>query len=208
MAPAGTAPMTAEDLFDRIDDGYRYELFEGELIRMTPTGGRHSAVAGRIARLIDEFAEARDLGICGAAEPGFILRRSPDDVRTPGVCFVAKARIPAKGIPTTYRPFAPDLAVEVISPSDRLVDVHVKITEYFAAGARLVWVVEPETRTVHVYRSRRDVQVIGIGDELDGDEVLPSFRCAVRRLFPEMGQNAHPDGFPSRVRHALQPAGR
>ena len=184
MAQAGTAPMTAEDLFDRRDDGYRYELCEGELVRMTPTGGRHSAVAGRIARLIDEFAEARDLGICGAAEPGFILGRSPDIVRAPDVCFVAKARIPATGVPTTYWPFAPDLAVEVISPSDRLTDVHVKIAEYFGAGARLVWVVEPETRTVHVYRSPRDVQVFGIGDELGGDDVLPGFRCAVRRLFP------------------------
>ena len=123
------------------------------------------------------------------------------------MCFVVKARIPATGIPTTYWPFAPDLAVEVISPSDRLADVHVKITEYFGAGARLVWVVEPETRTVHAYRSPRDVQVFGIEDELSGDEILPGFRCAVRRLFPSPGSSAHPDAFPSRVRHALQPAG-
>ena len=72
----------------------------------------------------------------------------------------------------------------VISSSDCLTDVHVKITEYFAAGAGLVWVVEPETRTVHVYRSTRDVHVLGSGASWYGDEVLPGFRCAVRRLLP------------------------
>lgn len=85
MAQAGTAPMTAEDLFDRRDDGYRYELCEGELVRMTPTGGRHSAVAGRTARLIDEFAEARDLGICYGARlhPRAVSGHRPRPRRVP-----------------------------------------------------------------------------------------------------------------------------
>ena len=176
--------MTAEELFELPDDGCRYELLEGALIPMTPAGARHSAIAVRIARLLDEYAEARDLGVCGTAEPGFILQRSPDVVRAPDVSFVARSRIPATGIPTGYWPLAPDLAVEVVSPSDRLSDVHTKLNDYFAAGTRLVWVVEPETRVVYAYRSLHDVQVIGDDGELDGGDVLPGFRCAVRRLFP------------------------
>jgi Uma2 family endonuclease len=182
--PDRRPPMTAEELFELPDDGSRHELVEGELIPMTPAGARHGAIAVRVARLLDEYAEAHDLGVCGTAEPGFILRRDPDIVRAPGVSFVAKARIPATGIPTSYWPFAPDLAVEVVSPSDRLSDVHAKLADYFSAGARLVWVVQPETRVVYAYRSLHDLQVLGEDGELDGGEVLPGFRCPVKRLFP------------------------
>ncbi|MCY4662234.1 MAG: Uma2 family endonuclease [Acidobacteria bacterium] len=182
--PVARALVTAEELFERPDDGQRYELVAGGLVRMTPSGARHSAVAARIARLLDEHADAHDLGVCGAADPGFVLRRNPDSVRAPDVGFVARHRIPDTGVPTTYWPLAPDLAVEVISPTDRLSDVHVKIADYFAAGTRLVWIVEPSTRTVHVYRSPREVEMIGEDGELTGGDVLPEFRCAVRQIFP------------------------
>ena len=176
--------MTAEELFELPDDGCRYELVEGELIPMTPAGARHGTIAFRIGLVLGEFIEAHDLGIGGAGEPGFILQRNPDVVRAPDVSFVTKARIPATGIPAGYWPLAPDLAVEVISPSDRLSDVHTKLAAYFSAGTRLVWVVEPETQVVYAYRSLHDVQAIGEDGELSGGDVLPGFRCAVRRLFP------------------------
>ena len=132
------ALITAEELFDSADDGYRCELVRGELVRMNPTGGRHAAVAVRIARLLDEHVEAHDLGVCGTAEPGFILQRTPDVVRAPDVSFVARSRIPEAGIPAAYWPCAPDLAVEVVSPPDRLADVHGKIAEPTSRPAR-VW---------------------------------------------------------------------
>ena len=174
---------TAEELLERPDDGCRYELVDGELIPMTPAGARRGAIAFRLARLLDEHVEAHHLGVGGASEAGFILRRNPDVVRAPDVSFVAAARVPATGIPSGYWPYAPDLAVEIVSPSDRLSDVHVKIEDYFAAGARLVWVVEPETRVVHVHRAPYDVQVVGEAGELTGGDVLPGFRCPVKRLF-------------------------
>ncbi len=176
--------MTAEELFDLPDDGGRFELVEGELAHMTPTGGEHGALAIRIGRLLDVYVEEHDLGVCCGAETGFILRRGPDTVRAPDAAVVLKSRIPDTGIPSSYWPFAPDLAVEVVSPSDRLAEVHVKITEFFAAGTRLVWLVEPETRMVHVYRSPQEVEVVGTEQDLDGGDVLPGFRCAVLRLFP------------------------
>ena len=181
---ASRSPITAEELFELPDDGGRIELVKGEIIRSSPTGAEHGVVTARIGHLIQEFALAHDLGVCCGAETGFILQRNPDVVRAPDAAFVASGRIPETGVPAGYWPFAPDLAVEVVSPSDRLADVHVKIAEYFAAGTRLVWLVEPETRMVHVYRSPQNVEVLGTGDDLQGADVLPGFLCPVQRLFP------------------------
>lgn len=181
--PARHPLMTAEQLFELPDDGYRSELVHGEIVRMTPSGGTHGIVAMRMGVLLSEYVEAHRLGVCFAAETGFILQRDPDTVRAPDVAFVAAGRIPTTGIPTFYWPSAPDLAVEVLSPWDRPAEVRRKVAEYFAAGARLVWIVDPAACTVHVYRSPHDVQVLGYDDELSGDDVLPGFRCAVKRLF-------------------------
>lgn len=178
------AQMTAEELFELPDDGCRHELVAGELVRMTPTGAEHGAVTACLSYVLREYVLRHGTGTCCGAETGFILRRAPDVVRAPDAAFVSRERIPKTGIPTSYWPFAPDLAVEVPSPSDRFADIGIKIAEYFSAGTRLVWVVEPATRTVRVYRSPRDVRVVGEEGELNGGDVLPAFSCAVRRLFP------------------------
>ncbi len=182
--PVQHALMTAEELFELPDNDCRHELVDGVLIRMTPTGAAHGVCTVRIGHFLYEHVTAHALGVCCGAETGFILRRDPDVVRAPDAAFVSTRRIPLTGVPTTYWPFAPDLAVVVVSPSDRLADLHVKIAEYFAAGARAVWVAEPATRTVRAYRSPSEVQVFGVDDELTGGDVLPGFRCKVRRLFP------------------------
>jgi Uma2 family endonuclease len=175
--------MTAEALYDLPDDDYRYELAAGRLVRMPPAGARHGSIAARIARLLDEYVEERDLGCVCTADTGFILQRGPDIVRAPDVAFVAKERIPAAWEPERFWPFAPDLAVEVVSPSDRVADLQEKIGEYFAAGTRLLWVVHPGTHTVYVYRSPSEVRALGDDDQLEGQTALPAFRCPVRRLF-------------------------
>lgn len=89
---------------------------------MTPTGAERGVVTARIGHLTQEFVTAHDLGISGGAETGFILERDPDAVRTPDAAFVASDRVPETGVPASCWPFAPDLAVEVVSPSDRLAD--------------------------------------------------------------------------------------
>ena len=184
-APISTRSlMTAEELVDLPDDDFRYELVNGVLARMTPTGAEHGVVAARTGQFLSEHVSAFGLGVCCGAETGFILRRAPDVVRAPDAGFVSQRRIPEPGVPTGYWPFAPDLAVEVVSPTDRPTDLRAKIGEYFSAGSQQVWVVEPATRTVHAYRGPHDVQVFGIDDELTGDEMLPGFRCPVGRLFP------------------------
>lgn len=180
---AASSGTTAEDLVLLADDGSRTELVEGEVVRMTPAGATHGAVTARIGRLLDEYVEAHGLGVCCGAETGFILRRSPDTVRAPDAAVVVAANIPGTGLPDSFWPCAPDLAVEVVSPWDRPADVQTKVGEYFAAGTRLVWLVEPKAQTVRVYRSVRDVRVVGTDGHLDGGDVLPGFRCSVQRLF-------------------------
>ena len=184
MADASRTPaMTAEELFIVSADSDKCELVDGSVVHMPPTGGRHGKVAARIGRLLDEHVEAREAGVVCGAETGFILRRDPDVVRAPDVSFVAKARLPVTGAPDAYWSLAPDLAVEVISPTDRRADVQLKVAEYFAAGTRLVWVVDPATRTVCVYRSSDDVRTLTDDAVLTGDGVLPEFRCPVHRCF-------------------------
>lgn len=180
---ASQAYITAEELLMLPDDGSRSELIDGFLVRMPPAGALHGGVAATVCRLVGEYVDRCDLGAVCATDTGFIVRRSPDTVRAPDASFVARERIPPGGVPRGYWPFAPDLAVEVVSPNDRIEDLQQKIGEYFAAGGRLVWIMFTSTRTVHVYRSPHDVRGLSELDELSGEDVLPGFTCPVRRLF-------------------------
>lgn len=186
-APVPHPGLTAEELLVLPGESGRAELVQGTVVHMTPAGARQGAVTARIGRLLDEVVEAHGLGVCCGAETGFVLRRAPDTVRAPDAAVVAAAHIPATGIPAAYWPCAPDLAVEVVSPRDRPAEIQAKLEEYFDAGTRLVWLVEPEQRTVRVCRSPHDVRVLEANDVVDGGDVLPGFRCSVRRLFPPVG---------------------
>lgn len=174
---------TAGELFQMPDDGYRTELVKGELVRMTPVGGRHGQLTVVISEKLNHYVRARNLGVVCAGDPGFILSRDPDTVRAPDVAFVSRERIPKEGVPRGYWRGAPDLAVEVISPDDRYEDVEEKVRQYLEAGSRLVWVVSDRARTVAVYRSLKGFQVLTEQDVLGGDDVLPGFSCPVSEIF-------------------------
>jgi len=182
-AAAVSAPMTAEELLRLPYDGHRYELIEGELKEMVPAGPRHGRIANVVAFLLTQHARQNDLGVVYAAETGFKLRKDPDTVRAADAAFVAASRIPPQGEPEGYWDIAPDLVVEVVSPSDSAPAVQSKVTDWLAAGCRLVWVVYPDTQTVTEYRSLKDVQVLTAEQALEGGEVLPGFACAVSDLF-------------------------
>ncbi|MGQ9632305.1 MAG: Uma2 family endonuclease [bacterium] len=178
-----TAIMTAEELFKLPDDGYRHELVRGELITMTPTGGWHGAIAMRIGGYLNSYVSGNDLGVVCTAEAGFKLFEDPDTVRAPDISFVSRERIPREGIPEGFWPFAPDLAVEVISPSDRFEEVQMKVEDYLRAGTRMVWIVEPRTETVTVYRPPKSARILTSDDALEGEDVIPGFLCEVRNIF-------------------------
>ena len=172
------APMTAEDLFALPDDDHRYELVKGELIRLAPTGGEHGVLTVRVASVLHASVQANDLGLVSGAETASSFSAAPTACvpRTRPVLPGHASPLPA--FPPATGRLRPDLAVEVTSPPDRFASVQTKIAEYFSAGTRLVWVVEPATRTVSVYRSPHNVQTLGEDDELSGEGVLPGFRWA------------------------------
>ena len=130
------------------------------------------------------FAEKEGLGEIVTADTGFVLARGPDTLRGPDVAFVAKGRVPSATDDSFAFEGAPDLAVEVVSPSNRPSEIHAKVADYLAAGTRLVWVVDPdpERRTITVYESLLAPRVLGADEEIDGADVLPGFRSRVSEL--------------------------
>ena len=181
---APTGPLvTADELIGMPDDGFKSELVEGRLIRMTPAGSLHGRLIVRLSTALDSFVEEHDLGAVFAADTGFRLASAPDTVRAPDVSFVRKDRVPDTGLPAGYWPGPPDLAVEVVSPSDSTAEVESKVQEYLRKGVRLVWVVVPSKRAVAVHRPSAPSQILDETEALDGEEVVPGFRYPLARLF-------------------------
>lgn len=170
--------MTAEELLRLPDDGYDYELVKGELVKMTPPGGEHGQIARRLGARLGAHVDTQNLGAV-MVESGYCLECRPDTVCGPDVSFLAAERIPAEGLPRGFIQGAPDLAVEIISPDDTASEVQAKVQDYLQHGTRLVWVVEPKTRTITVYRSLSDIRILTEHDVLEGDGVVPGFTCRV-----------------------------
>ena len=170
---------TAEDLWKQIDDGYRYELVKGVIRRMPPAGFDHGIRAAKIGRHLDAHVEKHKLGYVCGAETGFKISENPDTVRAPDAAFVCQTAIDEQGIPKGYWEGAPDLAVEVISPSD----TYTEVDEWLNAGCAMVWVVNPRRETVEAYRSPEDITVLRGNDILEGGDVIEGFQCYVRDLF-------------------------
>jgi Uma2 family endonuclease len=175
--------MTAEELLSLPDDGSRYELIEGELRQMSPAGHNQGRIAMRLAVPLGHHVEENGLGEVYAAETGFTLKTNPDTVRAPDVAFIRQERVDEVGDTKSYWPGAPDLAVEVVSPNDKVSEIEEKVKEWLEAGTSLVWVVSPQLKTVTVYRSLTDIVILTEKDMLDGGEIVPGFLYPVAKLF-------------------------
>jgi Uma2 family endonuclease len=176
--------LTADDLLHLPDDGMRHELVKGILTSRPYASWQAGITGGHLCAIVGEFVRRHHLGIPLAGGTGFQLERGPVTVRAASMAFVSAGRIPPGKLPEGYLELAPDLIGEVISPWDLSADIEEKVHDWLRAGVRLVWVVQPSTRSVTVYRSLRDVQVLTEGDDLDGYDVLPGFTCPVRDIFP------------------------
>jgi Uma2 family endonuclease len=175
--------LTADDLLQMPDDGFRYELIDGELRKMAPAGSEHGRVVLKVTIPLGQFVEANDLGVVFAAETGFRLRADPDTVRAPDLAFVAKQRFEQVGNVPGYWPGAPDLAIEVLSPGDRFSEVEEKVFDWLDAGTRLVIVLDPRKRTATAYRSRASIRVYTDTETLDAGDVVPGWTFPVARAF-------------------------
>ena len=174
--------MTAEELLAMPDDGYRYELVKGELVKMSPAAHTHCRQASRIDRRLGTYAEDNNLGECYVAEPGFILSRDPDHVLVPDVGYVRRERVDIVGESPGYFPGPPDIAVEVISANDRLTEVAAKTADWLEHGTRMVVVVNPRNRTVQVHTADGVVELTE-SDTLDCGDVVPGWSMPVSAIF-------------------------
>lgn len=176
-----TTLCTADELLRRPDDGGRYELVEGELKTMSPSGLEHGRIAARIAVHLGAHVRQHRLGEIYIAEAGFLLMRGPDTVRVPDVSYVSGERV----IETSgFMPGPPDLAVEVISPSDLASEVSFKTSQYLRAGTRAVVVVDPEKRIVYVHRASGADVVTKIAENiLEVDDVVAGWKMPLAEIF-------------------------
>ncbi|HZU35319.1 MAG TPA: Uma2 family endonuclease [Gemmataceae bacterium] len=182
MATAAQKLITAEEFFRMPEpsDGSQQELVRGAIITMPPPGALHGACCSRINRRLATFVEDHKRGTVFANDTGFILKRQPDTVRGPDVAFWTIERLPE--IPTGYIELPADLVVEVVSPADHYARIQRKVNEYLETGVRLVWVVDPEDRSVTVFHGSAKPRILAENETVTGEDVLPGFSCRVSDL--------------------------
>ena len=163
-----------------------YELAKGELVEMAPPGGIHGGIAANITMALGLYVHQNNLGRI-MVETGFHLERDPDTVRGPDVSFIRADRISAEGLPRGFIPGAPDLAVEVVSPSDAATEVEAKVHDYLRNGSQRVWVVYSTPRRVVVYSRNGSVRWFHEDDILEDEELFPGFALPLRDLFTFQG---------------------
>jgi Uma2 family endonuclease len=172
--------LTAEEAC-RLDPPGLWELVDGQVVPVSPAGARHAVVVARITRLLANYVDAHRLGTVFAGDAGFVLRRNPDTVRAPDVAFVSAARLPGRP-PAEFLDGAPDLAIEVISPSDARKAVDKKAAEFLAAGAHAVWAIDPGAETAKMYTSEGS-RVLARGEALACPELLGAFELRLPDLW-------------------------
>lgn len=165
-------------------DEKNYELVDGQLLERD-MGNEASWIGAEISGRLRDFLKQHDLGWVLGADAGY--RCFPDDpgcVRQPDVSYIRRGRLPNDRPARGYETIPPDLAVEVVSPNETYEKVEGKVEEFLKAGVRLVWVINPDTPTATVYRPDGSGNRLHENDNLDGEDVLPGFRCRIGELFP------------------------
>ncbi len=178
-----TKKMTLEEVKRLNPDEQPGELVRGVFVPMSRPTVQHGRLMARIARLLGNFVEARRLGEVIVGDSGFVLDKEEQTLRGPDVAFISKDRIPPEGLPDDWWEGAPDLAVEIVSRTQTAHDLARKALEYLQAGTKMVWVVDPESKTVAVYTPPNHIQILREDETLDGGDVLPNFQIRVGELF-------------------------
>jgi Uma2 family endonuclease len=183
--------MTAEEFFDWVhrpeNDGKHFELERGRAVEVPRPGERHGVVAANLAYILGNHSRQLNRGYLCSHQTGVVWEREPDTVRGPDLFYHAESREYDQLHPK-YNDRVPELVVEVLSPTDRPGKVNQRIAQYLGWGVKLVWLVDPEDRSVSVYRPDRPFRLLRAEEELDGEDVLPGFRCRLAELFWMPGQ--------------------
>lgn len=173
---------TADELYWMGSDA-RYILVHGRLIEQMPSGIESSEIGVLIGTAFNNFVRPRKLGRVFGEQAGFILARDPDTVVAPDASFLLTAHLPPPDQRRKFSPRPPDIAVEVLSASDRRGDIEQKIALYHEANVPLLWVIDPEARTATVYQPHHPPVLLREDDTLDGGDVLPGFTLPLTELF-------------------------
>ena len=167
-----TRPLTIPEFAVAHLDGL-WELIDGEPVKVPPSSDRSSWIAAEIAYYIRDYLREHPIGRMFGADAGFILFADRDTVRAPDAAFVTFERLPE--LTGTFVPIPPDLAVEVLSPTDRIADALSKASMYLQAGVPLVWLIDPRKRTATIFKQDESPTTIGEDGILEGEEILPGF---------------------------------
>lgn len=193
MATAATKLMTADEFYDWVHQPENrdrvFELERGEIVELAREGKRHGFVCANVTGILRNFVHRRKKGYVCSNNTGVVVERDPDTVRGPDI-LLFEDTTKAEEINRKYGEQPPVLAVEVLSPNDKMSTVLRRVREQLRFGTRLVWVVDPEECNVIVYRPGREEYLVGEGEELTGEEVLPDFRGRVVEFFVLPGQGS------------------
>jgi len=168
------------------EDGFIQEVVDGELVMSPKNDSFHGDICTRLSAALLAFAQEKRLGAVWDSSTGFWMENR--NCRAPDISFVSRARLTAAGFKRSTRRFfpgAPDLAVEILSPNNTRREIDERLNDFFASGARLVWIINPETQSVEVCPSPSKRELLGSGAFLDGEDLLPGFRYPIADLFAE-----------------------
>lgn len=171
------ASMTADELLRRPSDGWRYELVQGELRKMSPSGARHGRVAAEIVGSLIAHMKRQRTGAVYSSETGFRISRQPDTVRAPDAAFVRSERVTDTA---GFFEGPPDVAFEVISPGDTYTEIEEKTLQWLRAGTTVVIVVDPRTKTARMHRTGSASNVEAV---IEIEDVIPGWRLPLSELF-------------------------
>jgi Uma2 family endonuclease len=180
----GTALMTAEE-YTALPDSFDVptELVKGALVKMPPVRPRHGEICLRIGHFLQSYLNVHPIGRVVCNDSGVITERDPDTVRGADVAYYSFERVPKGPLPDGLLDVSPDMVFEVLSPSDRWSEVQTKMAKYLDAGVRAVCIADDDTRSIHVFRPDRPLQVFRADDEFTLPEILGDFRVKVQRFF-------------------------
>jgi Uma2 family endonuclease len=177
---------TEEELQSLPDDGFIHEVVNGELVMSPKNNFTHGRICTRLLTALENFSREHRLGVVLDSSTGFWMFNR--NCRAPDVSFILKSRLEALKFNPSSRQFfpgAPDLAAEILSPSNSRTEIDRRLRDFFSSGTQIAWLIEPETNTAEVCRSLTQRRLIGPGGELDGEHLLPGFRYPIDDLFKE-----------------------